>query len=301
MLVQIKEALFDFLYTIIERFYQGSVLVISEMVKLITKFPLIKETSEIYDIWLFLVYLSTTCIALIFIYLSAKNIMNIGYNYNFIRTVELKQVFTRMLYMIVFIIGSLPFIDYLILFNNTLIDALSQRFDVMNAVDMISASQGLLGNFIASALIIYQIYLVVKIMIGYWLRVAEVNLMAVVSPVMMVLWINPNWGGYLSTWLTRLVTLIFTQFTQVLILVLYAKLAHRFFTEGTIKNLCLAISFLILMTNTPVILQRFICHDNTGVVMVKTYNNVKRTISKTASLKDSLKNKLSKLKNDDNN
>ncbi|MFW6015060.1 MAG: conjugal transfer protein TrbL family protein, partial [bacterium] len=113
--------------------------------------------------------------------------------------------------------------------------------------------------------------------------------------VMMVLWINPNWGGYLSEWIRRSSSLIFTQFIQVLILALYSKLVHRFFISGSISSLCLAAAFLILMTNVPSLLQRFIAPDSSGAIMAKTYRSITNKPKQYNSIKSNIKSKFNKI------
>lgn len=268
--------IWEFLAQLSLSVYDGLVYLMREMIKLITHFPTIRDIPEIKTIWIFMMLLSFSCIGLIIVWLATKNFISLG---NIIKTVEMKVVFGRLLYALIFVGVSLIFIDWLITFNNLLVDILVMRFDVLRPLNYIS-SQFFGANLAAAALIIFQMYLSIKIMIGYWLRVAEVNLMAITSPAMYTLWINPSWGGFLNSWLQRLVALIFTQFVQVLILVLYGMVIYKFFEKGTISSLCLAAAFLMLMNNVPTFINRFMVPDNSVQIMQKTWNKITGTPEK---------------------
>lgn len=270
LLASAGEKIQTFFFRLSENIYNGLMFLMQEMIKLIREVPLIKDTPEIRDIWLMMLYISCSFITLIIVYLAFKNMCSIG---DITRTIEMKNIFGRLIYTLVLILGSLTFVDWLITFNNLLVDFLMNTFKVEESMQYLS-SDNFISNLVAAALIIYQMYLAIKIMIGYWLRIAELNLMVVASPVVFVLWINPNWGSYLSEWVRRIVSLIFSNFIQVLLMVLYSKMVLRFFNTGTISSLCLAAAFLILMNNTPTFFDRFVSKDNSAQIVSKTFKNI---------------------------
>jgi uncharacterized membrane protein YphA (DoxX/SURF4 family) len=271
--------------------YSGLVWAMEEMVKLISVFPTMKSMPEVYTIWNFMTILSISCIAVILLYLGIKSLSSSSGNSNLGRSVELKMILPRIFCAGIFIILTIPFVDILINFNNVLIEILSVKFNVIKALQYISAPT-FLGNLVAIILIFFQMYMAIKIMIGYWLRVAEVVLMVVVSPAIFTLWINPNWGGYIKEWISRLVTLIFTQFIQILIMVIYGQIIYRFFYTASISSICLAASLLILMNNVPQFLTRFMAKDNSLQIIQNTYRKIRNTTHKVSTIKNKISGKL---------
>lgn len=288
LLDQTGKSINDFLYQLSDSVYNGLIFLMQEMVKLLRKFPLISDTPEIYDVWKIMLYISCTFISFIIVYLAFKNICSIS---NITKSIEMKVVFGRLLYTLALIIGSLTFVDWLITFNNLLVDFFMETFDVQNSLQYM-ASDNITSNLVAACLIIYQMYLALKIMIGFWMRVAELNLMVVVSPIIFVLWINPNWNSYLPEWTRRIVSLIFTQFIQVLLMVLYGKMVYRFYESGSISSLCLAAAFLILMTNTPSFFDRFVAKDNAAKIVTQTGKSIFNKSRSAANKINSIKKKV---------
>ena len=264
---------------IVDGVYTVLVWLITEMISLISKFPLLSEVPELYEIWQLMSYTSFTCIGLIIVYLATKKIGSAASAAN---NIQMQVIFSRVIYAGIFVAGSRLFIDLLIQLNNILVEVFVIRFDIKASFQNMKLDD-LVSNIVITALIGYQIYLAIKIMIGYWLRVAEVFLIYVVSPAFYVLWVNPSWGGFLSSWIQRLVTLVFSQFIQIIIMIIYSKLIVRFFVSGSISNVCLATAFLILMHNTPTWLQRHLAPDSSVKIMSKTFNKTKKVGSKVKS------------------
>jgi hypothetical protein len=289
-----KNFLWEFLQQLSDSVYGALMYLMQEMVKLITVFPSVRQMPELYTIWKYMLFLSLTCIPLMFILCGSRNLFSL--NGNIIRQIELKSLLTRLCYMLVLILGSLPFIDWMVILNNTLIEVLVVRFNVHSTFAHHVTAPTLSGNFIATALIIYQMYLAIKIIIGYWLRVAELNLMAVVSPAVFTMWINPGWGSYLGAWTSRIYVLIFTQFVQVLILIIYGQTLYRFYETGTVPSLCLSIATLILMNNVPAFFQLFAGRDNAGHILNNTWRNVRGLPSRAKSGYDGVVGTAGKIK-----
>jgi hypothetical protein len=284
--------IWEFISQLCSSLYSGWTYVMQEMIKLLVAFPLIREISGVHAVWKMILLTSLTCVALIFVYVAAKNLFSVGNS--FIRHTEMKVVFARMIYMMVFIMGSLPFIDWMIIFNNTLIGAIISKFGVAQFITD-NPNKTFAGDLIASLLAIYQIYLAVKIIVGYWFRVAETNLMVAVSPIMFTLWMNPSWGGYLGIWLSRLMVLVFTQFVQVLILVLYNQMFVGFLGAGTLSSLALAVATLMLMDKVPDIFKQFSGGQNGVDIMANAVNTMRgiptNRVALTQKIKDSILNR----------
>ena len=249
--------------------YENLTSTLKMMYSLITKFPNISEMTELNTIWQFVTLISVGCIGLVIVYLGFKMFVSASSA----NKINIVTIFERLVYSSCFIAVNRLLIDLIIDFNNTLVDVFVKKFDLINLLNpdvYISEWVGL----VAVGLAIFQLFLSVKIMIGYFLRVAEVTLMYVTTPIMCTLWINPNWSGHLNTWINRLVSLIFTQFAQVIILIIYSQLIFGFFESISIFNICLGSAFLILMNNMPSWIEKYISPDNSGKIMVNTCKSV---------------------------
>lgn len=255
--------------------YESLVSVVQWMFGMITKFPNLEMVPGLHDIWKYVTAISLIGIAMVIVYIGAKLFTTSGDTGS---KLNLKTVIGRFIYAACMISLVKPVIDLLIIFNNTLVDAFIVKFNVLNAISTLTILDvSSITSFIAIGLMIYQIYLAAKITIGYWVRVAEVFLMYVASPIMITLWINPNWGAHLSSWLNRLINLIFTQFAQILILTLYSMLMMTFFTSGSFSSLFLGVACFILMNDIPSWLEKYIGADNSAKIMKNTYAKVKHT------------------------
>lgn len=249
--------------------YENLTQTLKMMYSLITKFPNISDISELNGIWNFVTLVSVGCIGLIITYLGTKMFIDSSSK----KQINVMIIFERLVYSSCFIAVNRVIIDLLIDFNNTLVDVFIKKFDLLNSLNpdiYISDWVGL----VAVGLAIFQLFLSVKIMIGYFLRVAEVSLMYVTTPIMCTLWINPNWSGHLNSWINRLVSLIFTQFAQVIILIIYSRLIFDFFGSISVFNICLGSAFLILMNNMPSWIEKYISPDNSGKIMANTCKSV---------------------------
>lgn len=263
------------------------------MYSLITKFPKISEMGELYGIWEFIMVVSLVGMCIAIVFLGVKMFINSTSTSN---QIQVKTIFGRLIYATSFIAVSKPFIDLLIDFNNTLVDVFCTKFDLITMLGQ-DVYIGSVVGLVAVGVAVFQLFLSCKIMIGYFLRVAEVSLMYVTSPIMAALWINPSWGGHFSSWNCRMVSLIFTQFAQVVILIIYSKIIFSFFISGGIFSLCLGAAFLILMDSTPSWIEKYIAPDNSGKIMVNTCKQMNNNRKKVTNFYN--KNKKKKVVEED--
>lgn len=260
------QSIWKFIYEMIAKLYDYLVLAMVFMVNKLMSFPLLTQIPEIRDIWKWMLLLSVMFIPLIFIWLCLKKLAG-GDRWD----TDLKKTIVRIFYMFGFILLTFPFVDWLVIFNNTIISALVNKYDIKNNLAINNAP--ILNDLVAGVLIIIQLYFVGKIVLGYYLRILEVNFAVIVSPALYVLWINQGWSGYIGQWITRIVTLIFSQFVQVLILVLYSQMFHKFINNGSWDNLFLALAALVTMDKVPAIVQHFVAHDSTPQIALRTLRN----------------------------
>ncbi len=236
------------------------------MYGLIIKFPKVSEMGELFSIYQFVTIVSLACMMITIIYLGVKMFTTAG---SVSSKIKIKSIIGRLMYATCFIAVSGLIIDLLIDLNNVLVDVFCTKFDLINLLSQ-DVYISTWVELTAVGIAIFQLFLAIKIMIGYFLRVAEVALMYVTNPIMICLWVNPSWGSHFSSWLNRLISLIFTQFSQIIILIIYSKIIFSFSLECNIYNLCLGVAFLILMEEMPNWISKYISPDNSGDIMIKT-------------------------------
>lgn len=259
--------------------YQNLTETLKIMYSLITKFPKISDMGELYGIWEFITIISLVGMCITIVFLGVKMFINSASASN---QIQVKTIFGRLIYATCFVAVSKPCIDLLIDFNNTLVDIFCNKFDLINVLNQDIYANSWVG-LVAVGIAIFQLFLAGKIMIGYFLRIAEVALMYVTNPIMSTLWINPSWSGHFSSWVSRLVSLIFTQFAQVVILIIYSKVIFGFLISGNVFSLCLGAAFLILMQSMPSWIEKYIAPDNSAKIMVNTckkINNSRKKLGK---------------------
>lgn len=246
--------------------YENLTIVLKMMYGLIIKFPKISEMGELFDLYEFVTVVSLVCMSITIIYLGAKMFTTSASTSS---KIKLKSIIGRLMYALCFIATSGIIMDLLIDFNNVLVDVFCTKFDLVNML----SQEVYVTNWIellAIGIAIFQLFIAAKVMIGYFLRVAEVALMYVTNPIMICLWINPSWGSHFSSWLNRLVSLIFTQFSQIIILIIYSKVIFAFSMDYSVYKLCLGAAFLILMEEMPSWISKYISPDNSATIMAKT-------------------------------
>lgn len=239
--------------------------VMQEMINTITEMPHISSIKGIIPVYNIIRAISIGSISAIVAFKGLKMILSYDEN----SKLEGKQLMGRIAYSVVLGNLSLPFIDVMIDFNNMLIKTLTSRFSLVPLLG--SNVNKAYGVIIISILLLLELFCTIKIMIQFWMRMSELVFTGVISPLIFTLWINEQWGGYLRQWTRRVVVLIFSQFCQILMLILYSMIVSGLALSG-FNGLCLAIGTLLLIMETPKVLNGLM---DTG----SNFRSVKRTIN----------------------
>lgn len=251
----------------------GANTFLSEMLGFVLQTPLVASNPVIIEIWAVVRIISFTLIGIMFVWEGFKKVISSD---NVIRHVEFKEMFVRMVYGIILAIFSLDIIDIMIGFNNALVDTVRTAFPIIINTNI--GANGIFSFIMTLVLMIVQIVLGVKLVIQYWMRIAEIWLMAVLGPIVYTLWINPKWGSYLSRWIDRLISNIFTAFVWALIIALYSGMVSAvasagmlvgFPTLGPIAGICLSIALLLVMIDTPGFLRAYMDSGQNPISMIK--------------------------------
>ena len=236
--------------------------VLQELLNTITHVPTISNIDGIVILYNMIRIVCLSCVGLLICYKGFKML----YTYDYIEKAEGRQLLGRLSYSFVLGFFCLKIIDMLIIFNNLLIRLFITKFSLTPSIKPLDASYGIL---LAVVTLSIGLIACIKILIGFWMRIAELVFMGVIGPIVFTLWINSEWAAYLKIWWKRIVILVFTQFCQVLLFIIYTMLLKDLVVEGSINNICLFIAVLISVDYTPVFLNNFMDNKNSGYIMAK--------------------------------
>jgi len=235
------------------------------MLDTISHMPLLSSLREMMTAYYMVLIISLSCISCIFAYKGIKMLFSLDE----IDRLEGKQIFSRLVYSLILGILSLKYIDALIIFNNLIISFMISKLSIMPTISNIDNSYGII---LPIFLLLIELGILIKILIGFWMRMAELIFAGIISPIMFTLWINNEWSGFLKSWNKRIIVLIFTQSTQVLLLIIYTLMLNEWMLSGTLNGICLSVAALFSLDRAPKVLQTFA--DNSA------YADAKRTMTK---------------------
>lgn len=279
---EVKQDLGEFFIYLSEQIQSGANGFLSEMMEFVLHTPLVADNEIIVSLWGTVRVLSFSIIGVMFAWEGFKKVISTD---NIIRHVEFKEMFIRLIYGLILAIFSLDIIDIMINFNNAMIATVKNAFPMSLEAEL--SINGVFSFLMITVLVIVQLVLAVKLILQYWMRIAEIWLMAVLSPIVYVLWINPKWGNYLGSWTSRMITTIFTTFIWALILAIYSGMVSMvsaagtitgFATLGPIAGICLSIAMLLVMIETPTFLRSFMDNQPNALgLLKKTVSNVRNS------------------------
>ena len=140
--------------------------------------------------------------------------------------IELKQLLPQMAFIFLLINTSIFAIDAIIGLSNAMIYALQSGFqstsvwDVLSKITEQSSDMGLAGLLIMIAFLILSVMLLVY----YVLRLVGLYLGAILSPIVLLLWLLPAFKDFAITALKTYLVAIFVLFVHVVILLLAASI-----------------------------------------------------------------------------
>lgn len=274
---------------ICENLEESSNKLLQELMDFVLYTPTLADDPIIMQIWTIVRIISFSLIGMMFVWEAFKKVLSVD---NIVSTVEFKTMMTRLIYGLVFAVFSLDIIDLMINFNQALIETIKTNFTI-NIKQELSIN-GVFGFIMVFALMAVQMVLAIKLILQYWMRIAEIWLMAVLGPIVYVLWINPNWGGYLRQWVSRLTSTIGTTLIWAILFAIYSAMVSLvastgmlvgFPTLGPIAAICLSIALLLTMHQTPSFLRGFMQSEQSALdIMKSTTKDVVSTYKKPISL-----------------
>jgi len=263
----------EILNSVLQSIQDGANFFLKEMTDFVLYTPDISSDPVVLKLWSIVKVISFALIGVMFVWEGFKRGVTLN---NLSRVVEFKEMFVRLIYGIILTVFSLDIVKILLNFNDALIDTVRQSFPIV--VEQQIGVSGFFSTLMVIALLVVQIVIGVKLILQYWIRIAELWLMTVISPIMYVLWINPMWSGYLGQWFRRLTTTIFTTFIWCILLSLYSSMVSMVASAGMlsgypilgpIASMCLSIALLLVMVETPSFLRTFMDSHESALTMLK--------------------------------
>jgi hypothetical protein len=276
---KIGEKLGEWFYYIADQIQIGSNAFIKEILDFVLYTPDIAGDEIVVTIWNIVRVISFALIGMMFVWEGFKK----GISTDVLKTIEFKQMLIRMIYGIVLSVFSLDIIDILIGFNNTLVQTVKDNFVIHFQTEFTKV--GFFGTLVTIVILVVQMVIGIKLLLQYWMRIAEIWFMAVVSPIMYTLWINPSWSGYLNQWFSRLSSTIFTTVAWAILIAIYSSLVSMvsystilvgYPTLGPIAGMCLSIALLLVMIEVPDFLRGFMVSHQSAVKLAK--NNITQAV-----------------------
>lgn len=251
--------------------------IMQDVLSSLTHMPPLSSIDGIMPVYRLVRTISFSCLGIIVCYKGIKML----FSPDEIDNKEGRTLLSRMIYSAAFSTLSIKFIDVMIEFCNTLIKVMIANFSISSLIPKMKGA----GLILALLLLLVELFVSVKILISFWMRMAELVFSGVISPVVFVLYINKEWSSYLKNWWKRVSVLVFTQVAQVALLIVYSVMINGLILNGTFNGICLAIATLFLVDKTPKILTGLMDTQNNVGSAIRT---VKNTTNKVRHTKDTI-------------
>lgn len=261
----------------------GANIFLKEMTDFVLYTPDITQDPVLIKLWGIIKIISFSLVGGMFVWEGLKKFLAVD---NVLNTTEFKKMFVRMIYGLIMAIFSLDIVSLLLRFNEALINTMRDNFPVMIANEI--GVSGLFSTIMVFVLMIVQIVIGVKLLLQYWIRIAELWFLAVTGPIVYTLWINPNWSNYLGSWFRKLISTVFTTFVWCILITLYSSMVsmvssidmlYGYSFLGPVASICLSVALLLVMTETPSFLREFMNDHGSMLQKIKsTSTNVVRGI-----------------------
>lgn len=185
--------------------------------------PLMGENASVFNLWLAVVGIADVLFILV-VALLGFNVMSAS-TFGF-EEVDIKQLLPRLALIFLLINTSIFAIDAVIGLSNGMIYALQSGFpstdvwQVLANITKESSTLGVAGLLVMVALLV----LTVMLLVYYILRLVTLYIGAILSPLVLLLWLLPSFKDFAVTALKTYLTTIFVLFVHVVILLLAASI-----------------------------------------------------------------------------
>lgn len=185
--------------------------------------PLMAENQTVFNFWLAMVGI-TDVLLIIIIALLGFHVMS-GSTFGF-DEIEFKHLLPRLALVFLLMNTSIFFIDAIIELSNVLISAVNAVSGASSVWNTLSAVVDEAGAQSLAALLMMMVFLVLSVilLVYYVGRLVTLFIGAVLSPLVMLIWLIPGFRDFAETALKTYITTIFVLFVHVVILQIAASL-----------------------------------------------------------------------------
>lgn len=185
--------------------------------------PLMGNNPSVFNLWLAVVGVTDVLFVLVVALLGfhVMSYASLGFD-----EIELKSLIPRLAFVFLLINTSIFAIDGVIALSNAMVKAMQSSFAttdiwaVLIKITQQSSTLGVAGLLVMVAFLI----LVIMLLIYYVGRLISLYIGAILSPIVLLLWLIPAFKDFAQTALKTYLTLIFVLFVHTIILLLAASL-----------------------------------------------------------------------------
>ncbi len=185
--------------------------------------PLMADNSSVFKLWLTLVGITDTLFVLV-IGLLGFHVMS--YASLGLDEIELKHLIPQFALAFLLVNTSIFAIDAVISLSNALISAINAAFPTVSVWDALSLIAKQAGGMGLVALIIMVVFMVLSVilLVYYVTRLVALYIGAILSPLVVLLWLVPGFKDFSAAAAKTYLTTIFVLFIHVIILQLAASI-----------------------------------------------------------------------------
>lgn len=224
--------------------------------------PLMAENRSVFNLWLAMVAIADVLFALVLALIGFHVMSAASFGFD---EIEFKHLLPRIALIFLLANTSIFFIDGVIELSNALITAVgkvsgaSSVWAVLSLIVQESGSQGVAGLLMMLAFTIFAVFLLVF----YVGRIVTLFIGAVMSPLVVLLWLIPGFRDFSETAFKTYLTTIFVLFVHVVILQLSASLfVGMSVTSGndipdTLMSMVLGLATVMVLLKTQSVMMQF--------------------------------------------
>lgn len=188
-----------------------------------TSTPLIADNSSVFNLWLALVGIADAIFALVVALLGFHVMSASTFGLD---EIEFKHLLPRLALIFALMNSSVFLIDGIIHLSNAMIHALTAGFSQTSVWDVLTSVAKDSGGYGPAALLIMLAFLIfsVILLVYYVGRIVTIYIGAVLSPLVLLLWLVPGFRDFAENAMKTYFSTIFVLFVHVVILELAASL-----------------------------------------------------------------------------
>lgn len=224
--------------------------------------PLMASNPSVFNLWLAIVGMTDVLFVIVLALLGFHVMSATTFGFD---EIEFKHLLPRIGLVFLLINTSIFAIDGIIELSNTLITAIgkvsgaSTVWATLTSVVKESGGQGVAALLMMLAFLIFSVFLLVY----YVLRLVTLFIGAVLSPLVILVWLVPGFRDFSETAIKTYITTIFTLFVHVVILLLAASLFTGMASVGpnqtpdTLISMVIGLATVLALLKTQGVMMQF--------------------------------------------